>query len=117
MSWRTLTCLLLVGVVTYLLFSLLPANALIAGLVYLLMILVVAANWGFLESIVTSIAAMLCLNFYFIPPILTVTIADPQNWVALFAFMATATTASQLSTRAHQRTLEAQARQAEVERL
>jgi two-component system sensor histidine kinase KdpD len=104
-------------VVTYVLVSLLPVNALIAGFAYLLIILVVAANWGFLESIVTSITAMLCLNFYFLPPILTVTIGDPQNWVALFAFMATAATASQLSTRARQRTLEAQARQAEVERL
>jgi K+-sensing histidine kinase KdpD len=60
---------------------------------------------------------MLCLNFYFLPPIRTLTIADPQNWVAVSVFMATAITASQLSARARQRAVEAQTRQAEVERL
>jgi two-component system sensor histidine kinase KdpD len=39
---------------------------------------------------------MLCLNYYFLPPILSLTIAVPQNWVALFVFMVTAITASQL---------------------
>jgi len=83
----------------------------------MLVVLAVAANWGLLESTVTSILAILCLNFYFLPPILRVTIADPQNWVALFGFMATAITASQLSGRARKRTLEAKTRQAELERL
>ena len=32
-------------------------------------------------------------NFFFLPPVGTFTIADPQNWVALFAFLATALTA------------------------
>ena len=46
------------------------------------------------------IAAMLCFNFFFLPPVGTLTIADPQNWVALLAFLATAIVASQLSGRA-----------------
>ena len=33
---------------------------------------------------------MLALNFYFLPPIGTFTIADPQNWVALLAFLVAA---------------------------
>ena len=37
-----------------------------------------------------SVAAMLTLKYYFLPPIHTFTISDPQNWVALFAFLATA---------------------------
>ena len=116
-SVRIATCVLLVGAVTYVSFSLLHVNALVAGFTYLLLVLVVAAQWGLLESTAASIASMLCLNYYFLPPILTLTIADPQNWVALFVFMATATTASHLSTRARQRALEAQVRQAEVQRL
>lgn len=116
-SRRALACLVLVAAVTYLSFSLLQVNALVAGFSYLLLVLVIAAHWGLLESTVTSIAAMLCLNFYFLPPILTLTIADPQNWVALFVFMATAITASHQSTRARERALEAQTRQAELERL
>src|SRR5215475_8030575 len=102
-SARVFACVVLVSAVTYLCFSLFQVNALLAGFAYLLVVLVVAANWGLLESIVTSIAAMLCLNFFFLPPILTLTIADPQNWVALFVFLATAITASRLSTRVRQR--------------
>ena len=114
---RALLCLALVGVVTYATFYVLQVNALVAGFAYLLVVLIIAARWGLIESSITSLAAMLCLNFFFLPPILTLTIADPQNWVALFVFMATSLTATQLSSRANQRAIEAQARQAEVERL
>jgi two-component system sensor histidine kinase KdpD len=101
-SAKVLACLVLVATVTYLLFLVLRVNPLVAGFAYLLLVLVVAAHWGLLESTATSIAAMLGLNFFFLPPILTLTIADPQNWVALFVFMTTAITASQLSARARQ---------------
>ena len=114
---RGLLCLALVSVVTYATFYVLQVNALVAGFAYLLVVLVIAARWGLLESSLTSLAATLCLNFFFLPPILTLTIADPQNWVALFVFMATSLTATQLSSRARQRAIEAQARQTEVERL
>jgi two-component system sensor histidine kinase KdpD len=60
---------------------------------------------------------MLCLNYFFLPPVLSLTIADPQNWVALFVFLVTAITASKLSSNARQRADEAQARRVEVERL
>jgi two-component system sensor histidine kinase KdpD len=114
---RVLGCLGLVGVVTYLGFSVLHVNTLVAGFSYMLIVLVVAAHWGLLESIVTSVAATLCLNVFFIPPILSLTIADPENWVALFAFLATSITASHLSSSARQQAREAQDRQVEVERL
>jgi len=114
---RGLTCLALVAAITWATFSLLHVNSLIAGFSYVLVVLVVAAKWGLAESFVTSVAAMLCLNYFFLPPILSLTIADPQNWVALFVFLAIAITASKLSSSARQRANEAQARRIEVERL
>ena len=77
----------------------------------------IATAGGLVESTIASVAAMLCFNFFFFPPIGTFTIADPQNWVALFAFLATSLTASQLSARAKRRTKEAIDRQHEMERL
>jgi two-component system sensor histidine kinase KdpD len=82
-----------------------------------LIALIVAARRGLIESLLTSVAAMLCLNYFFLPRVGSLTIADPQNWVALFAFMVTAVTASQLSASARIRAAEAQARRAEVEQL
>ena len=61
--------------------------------------------------------ADLCLNYFFMPPIGTFTIADPQNWVALFAFLAVAVVASNLSTTARERAREAVARRDELGRL
>ena len=47
---RVLLCFALVGTVTYVAFFLLHVNALVAGFSYLLVVLVVAAHWGLLES-------------------------------------------------------------------
>ena len=60
---------------------------------------------------------MLALNFFFLPPVGTFTIADPQNWVALFAFLVVAVIASNLSAAAQERAREAIARRNEVTRL
>ena len=119
-SIRTLrisACLAFIIAITWMAFSVLHVNALIAGFAYVLAVLVVAAKWGLAESLVTSVAAMLCLNYFFLPPILSFTIADPQNWVALFVFMVIAVTASTLSSSVRQRSAEAQARKVEVESL
>jgi|SRR5579884_3890979 two-component system sensor histidine kinase KdpD len=106
-----------IAALTFALFRLVSVNSTTAGFAYLVAILFIAARWGLVEAIVGSIASVLCLNFFFLPPIGTLTIADPQNWVALFAFLATGITASQLSAQIRRRALEAQNRQQEVEKL
>ena len=68
-------------------------------------------------AVATSIVATLILNYFFLPPIGTFTIADPQNWVALVTFVVTAVVASQLSSAAQHRTREAVDSRREVARL
>jgi two-component system sensor histidine kinase KdpD len=92
-------------------------NATTAGFAYLLGVLGIATAWGLIEAIITSVAAMLCFNFFFLPPIGQLDISDPQNWVALFAFLATALVASHVSDREKKQALEAKARQRETEQL
>ncbi len=94
-----------------------PAKPMTVALAFLLAILAVSIAWGFAVSAFMSVAAMLTLNYYYLPPIGKFTVADPQNWAALFAFLATALIASQLSTRMHLQTQEAQRRRREAERL
>src|SRR5271155_2514846 len=60
---------------------------------------------------------MVAFNYFFLPPVGTFTVADPQNWVALFAFLAVAVISSHLSTRARQKAADAFARQRDIERL
>jgi two-component system sensor histidine kinase KdpD len=87
------------------------------ALSFLLVVLFTAAAWGLVESVVASLAAMICFNVFFMPPVGTVTIADPQNWLALFVFLATALVASKLSDTAGKRAVESERRRRETERL
>jgi two-component system, OmpR family, sensor histidine kinase KdpD len=106
-----------VGLITALYFEVLHVNPTTVALSYVIAILVIATSWGIVEATAGSIAAVLCFNFFFLPPIGTFTIADPQNWVAFIAFLATAVIASQLSGRARQREIDAAARGRDLERL
>jgi len=95
----------------------LRVNSTTAALTLLLAILGVSAQLGLAEALVASVAAMFGFNIFFLPPIGKLTIQDPQNWVALAAFLVTAVTASQLSAHARRRAAEAEARQVEIEQL
>ena len=78
------------------------------ALAYLLVVLLVATAWGSWPASVASALGVLCFNFFFLPPVYTLTIADPQNWVALAAFLVTAVIAGQLSDLAKRRAAEAE---------
>jgi two-component system, OmpR family, sensor histidine kinase KdpD len=93
---------------------LLHVNATTVALSMLLLVLGAATRWGLAEAIFTSIASVLGFNFFFLPPFGTLTIADPENWVALLAFIVTAVTVSQLSSQAKRRAEEAVAGRNEI---
>lgn len=93
------------------------ANPTTVALSFLVTILVIATQWGIAEATVASVLATLLFNVFFLPPVGTLTIADPQNWVSFVAFMLTAIIASQLSGRARQRNIDAIGRQRDLERL
>jgi two-component system, OmpR family, sensor histidine kinase KdpD len=93
------------------------SNATTVALTFLLVVLVTAATSRLRVAVIVSIAAMLSFNFFFLPPVGTLTIADPQNWVALFVFLAVSLVASNLSATARERATEATARRDELGRL
>jgi two-component system, OmpR family, sensor histidine kinase KdpD len=120
LTWRALrlfVSLAGVALVTWVGHTFLLANTTTIGFAYLLLVLIIASVWGFFNACVASIAATLTFNFFFLPPIGRFTIADPQNWVALFSFLVTSLIASRLSAQAEQRALDAIARQQDLERL
>lgn len=92
-------------------------NSTTVALAMLLVVLFVAAQWGARPAIVGSVLGVFCFNFFFLDPLHTLTIADPDNWVALIAFLITAVTAGGLSARATHRAEEAEAGRREIERL
>ncbi len=93
LSSRIFAAVALVAAITFFFFRLVPVNETTAGFFYLVAILLIATAGGFVESAVASIVAMLCFNYFFLPPIRTFAVTDPRDWVALFAFLATSLTA------------------------
>jgi len=117
LALRLLVSLAGVAVVTFSAYSIIPHNPTTVGFAYLLLVLILASAWGLVEATLASLAATLCFNFFFLPPIGKFTIADPQNWVALFSFLITALITSRLSARVKRQALDAVDRQRDIERL
>jgi two-component system sensor histidine kinase KdpD len=84
---------------------------------FLIVVLFVAATSPLWVAVITSFAAVLAFNFFFLPPVGTLTIADPQNWVALFSLLVVSLVASNLAAVARARTRDAVARRDELSRL
>lgn len=116
--WRAVTAWLVaplaVGLVTVLA-RLAGANAPTAGFVYLVLVLVLATWGGWLAGAVASVAATVGYNYFFLPPLGTLVIDDPANWVALASFLIAATLASRLVVSARRQAAAADLRRREVE--
>lgn len=114
---RLLCAVGLVAGMTFLYTRVVSVNNVTVALTFLLAVLAVATWWGLPEALAASVAGVLCFDYFFLPPIGNFTIADPQNWAALFAFVATALIVSELSTHARKQAVESTRRQRELEGL
>jgi two-component system sensor histidine kinase KdpD len=114
---RFAACAAIVSVIIFVYSKWLRMNPTTVGFTFLLAILIVSAVWGLRYAIFMAALSTLGYNYFFLPPLHQFTIADPQNWVALFAFLFTAVVASELSERARREALQSNRRRSEVERL
>jgi len=95
----------------------LHVNPTTVAFMFLVAVLLLSAYWGLRYAFAMAFAATAAFNYFFLPPIRTFTIADPQNWIALFAFLITALVAGNLAERARREAERAQQRRRDVERL
>jgi len=112
-----LALLIVVGITVFFRETLPRVNQTTVALSFLLAILAVSAVWGMAVSVLMSVEAMLAFNYFFLPPVGTFNVTDPQNWVALFAFLLTSITGSQLSSRIRREADAANRRRREIEHL
>ena len=92
-------------------------NSTTVALCLLLVVLIVATAAGSRPALLASVLGVLSFNYFFLPPLYTLTIADPQNWIAFAAFFITAMIAGQLSSYARRRADEAQMQKKKIEAL
>jgi two-component system sensor histidine kinase KdpD len=95
----------------------LHVNETTVAMTFMVGILLVAANWGLRHSVYLSLLSAAAFNFFFLPPVMTFTIGDSRNWIALFAFLVTGIIASQLAEKARSEAKISRRRQREAERL
>jgi two-component system sensor histidine kinase KdpD len=74
-------------------------NPLAISFLYLLLIIAIAVTFGFWQATFTSLIAVLCMDYYFLPPVFHFDLNDPNDWVALAEFEITALIVSRLSAR------------------
>src|SRR5579862_5401526 len=107
---RTLASLSALAVVTgaiALLHGHIPVLSL--AVLYLLAIIPVAVAWGTIYAVGVAVGSMLAFNFFFLPPLYTLTLQDDRNWFALLVFVFTAVVVSELASRSRRRAEEAEA--------
>jgi two-component system sensor histidine kinase KdpD len=90
-------------------------NQTTVALTLLMLVLFLAAKWGLRYAVAASLAATACYNFYFLPPIGTFAVSDPENWLGLLAFLAVSVVGSRLAERAREEAVDARKRQLELE--
>lgn len=109
------------GGVTLVTLSLAPfhaqVNSTTIALALLLVVLIVATIYGSRPALLASFIGVLTFNFFYLPPLYTFTITEPQNWIAFGSFLVTALIAGQLSSYARRRAEESERQRIEIERL
>ncbi|HTC94216.1 MAG TPA: DUF4118 domain-containing protein [Terriglobales bacterium] len=116
-AFQFLVSAVLVSLIVFLYTRVIRVNPTTVALTFLVAVLAVSAAWGLRYAVFVSIVATLAFNYFFLEPVGKFTIDDPQNWVALFAFLLTAVIASELSARVRRQADEANQRRREVEKL
>jgi two-component system sensor histidine kinase KdpD len=79
---------------------LLRVNPTTFALVLLTLVLFLAAWRGIACGVLASLLATACLNFFFLPPLHTWHVEDPENWVALGCFLVASILAGRIVTHA-----------------
>ena len=92
-------------------------NPTTVGLVFLVVVLGIAVARGLAAAVLGAFAATLAFNFFFLPPLHTLTIAEPANWVALGCFLIVAVVVSRLVVRAREEADDALRGRREIEAL
>ena len=70
-----------------------------AGMLFLVPVLISAVYFGLRPALFTTVVSVLSYNFFFLPPLYTFTIADPNNWLSFAVLLFVAVIAGNLASR------------------
>jgi two-component system, OmpR family, sensor histidine kinase KdpD len=92
-------------------------KALTAGLIELVLVMLIAFQWGFLEAVVVSVLAVACLDYFYMPPIFSLYERDPQDWISSGIFVTIALTAGHFADRIKRKAIQTESERTRLEKL
>lgn len=96
---------------------LLRLNPSTTELLYFLTVVLVALHFGFWQGTVVSVVAVLCQDYFFVPPLFTLYVNDPWNYLTLVVFEFSVLVVSRLSSREQAHARAAEEQRSNLERL
>jgi two-component system, OmpR family, sensor histidine kinase KdpD len=92
-------------------------RTLTAALIELVLVMLIAFRWGFLEAAVASVLAVACLDYFYMAPIFSLYEHDPQDWIASGMFVTIALTAGHFADRIKRKALHTESERSRLEML
>ena len=92
-------------------------KALTAGLIDLVLVMLIAFRWGFIEAVVASVLAVGCLDYFYMVPIFSLYAREPQDWISSVVFVAIALAAGHFSDRIKQKAAQTESERTRLEKL
>ena len=96
---------------------LIHGKALTAGLIELVLVMLIAFRWGFLEAAVASVIGVACLDYFYMAPIFSLYERDPQDWISSGIFVTVALTAGHFADRIKRKAKQTESERTRLERL
>jgi two-component system sensor histidine kinase KdpD len=85
------------------------------GVAYLIGVVVISTYWGIRLGFATALVSATAFNYFHLPPVGRLTLADDRNWVALASFLVVAAASGMVADLARRRTEEADRRRHEAD--
>jgi two-component system sensor histidine kinase KdpD len=107
---------LLIGLITLVCYRL-QLNLSITGFVYLIVVVLQSLVGTFVSSAAVSAVAVLCLDFFFTPPLFSFEVTNPLDILALISFLTTGLVITRLTTRVREGAAASDYQRQQVDRL
>jgi two-component system sensor histidine kinase KdpD len=112
---RSLVCVVAIAAMTGVVALLRPiAPDISLGALYTVVVLGAAVAYGMPYALGVSGLSLLTFDFFILPPVRTLSLADVRNWTALVVYLVTGVVASELAAAARRRARQAETREREA---
>ena len=113
---RAVTTFLIIVVVTGFVY-LVHSKPLTAGLIDLVLVMLIAFRWGFIQAAIASVFSVACMDYFYMAPIFSLYERDPQDWISSGIFVTIALTAGHFADHIKRKAIQTDSERTRLERL